>query len=406
MESEHLEAGSIFSDIEAMTIDRTTSSISLVMTNGFTIRAPLDPSPFGETSTIVRSEYLPSANRLVMTTNRNDTIETELPTLSEPNKISERPVIYLDQRDWSLLAQARFDPNKVETQVKLEAALHVAQLAQEQKIILPMSFAHLGETSRWGNTEGRYRLALTLTQLSRGWQMRYPIDVWRQELYHVFKSRASGTVLDPIDVFTLQPCAIESEANNPVSGHAWRRFPAGVRVAGRATVCMMSYIDSLLSEQSTPMAPIPQWTTAFQLITDELAKEKKSSAQKRNILLVLMMRDLKDQFAQAALQAALTAADVEKWSKSSFESDITATNALGVWNSVYQDKHLNPGTRWSDNDLTDMMFLTCATGYADYVLGERSLVSYLNQAVRRLDRKTKVFSQITDLVGALHEINL
>jgi hypothetical protein len=40
----------------------------------------------------------------------------------------------------------------------------------------------------------------------------------------------------------------------------------------------------------------------------------------------------------------------------------------------------NAGQRWEANDLVDIMFLCCAAGYADVVVGERRTIGYLRQA--------------------------
>lgn len=183
------EASELLADIESMVMDRATSSAWIVMTDGTAVRGPLEPSPFSPSSTIIRTRYVPSVNRLFMETNRGDTIETELPTLKSPAPRGGRPVVYLDQRDWSLLAKVLYEPERVRTDRERDAAAHLIALARARKIILPMSFAHLGETSKWSVTDRRYHLALTLTQLSRGWQMRYPIDVWQHELHETFASR-------------------------------------------------------------------------------------------------------------------------------------------------------------------------------------------------------------------------
>jgi len=53
-----------------------------------------------------------------------------------------------------------------------------------------------------------------------------------------------------------------------------------------------------------------------------------------------------------------------------------------------------------------MLFLTCAAGYADYVLAERSSTSYLNQSAKRLGRSIKVYSRINDLVVAFENEGL
>jgi hypothetical protein len=40
----------------------------------------------------------------------------------------------------------------------------------------------------------------------------------------------------------------------------------------------------------------------------------------------------------------------------------------------------NADQRWEGNDLVDIMFLCCAAGYADLVVGERRAIGYLRQA--------------------------
>jgi hypothetical protein len=61
------------------------------------------------------------------------------------------------------------------------------ELARAGNIILPLSRAHLVATSRLDG-ESRHELAMTMLQLSRGWQMRTPLDVRQNEL-HRFDSR-------------------------------------------------------------------------------------------------------------------------------------------------------------------------------------------------------------------------
>ncbi len=400
------EASQLLAGIESMIMDRATSSAYVVTTGGVTVPMPLNPSPFSSSSTIVRTRYVPSTNRLFMHTNRGDTIETELPTLQDPAPRGGRPVVYLDQRDWSLLANALFEPERVSTDLEREAAARLIALVRAQEIILPMSFAHLGETSKWGNTDRRYRLALTLTQLSRGWQMRYPIDVWQYEFYEAFASRFQQVTLPPLDVFTLEGCAIQSKGGSGNLAISTAGFPAGIGYVGRATVCMMSYIDMVLDSEATEPTPIPEWVNTFQLITDELSKVPKTSSQKRYMLRFILLNDIKMQVIRAAHQSGITESEFETWVQSQFEPDVRAMRCLGLWNGVFQDKHLNPTTKWVVNDLTDMMYLTCAAGYADYVLAERSLASYLNQAAKRLGRSIRVYSRITELVAALENEGL
>lgn len=69
---------------------------------------------------------------------------------------------------------------------------------------------------------------------------------------------------------------------------------------------------------------------------------------------------------------------------------------LGVYRSVLQERHLNGGTRWTVNDLTDMIYLSSAAGYADIVVAERHGTAMLKQARRRLGRGASVHSSLAE----------
>ena len=75
---------------------------------------------------------------------------------------------------------------------------------------------------------------------------------------------------------------------------------------------------------------------------------------------------------------------------------------LGVFRETLQGMNLN-NVRWEDNHLTDLMYLTCAAGYADYVVEERSLAGYMQQALKRMDRPINVYRRIQDLVSVLEQ---
>ena len=61
---------------------------------------------------------------------------------------------------------------------------------------------------------------------------------------------------------------------------------------------------------------------------------------------------------------------------------------------------------WKSNDLTDLLFLTCAAGYADFVVGERAAISLIQQAQRRLSRPINVFRRLSDLIPALRDAGI
>jgi hypothetical protein len=110
-----------------------------------------------------------------------------------------RPVAYLDQLHWVSLARQRHAPEKL-NEATASAAITLIQLAEAQRILLPLSAGHLTEM---GHLEGRWRehLGLTIMALSRGWQMRNPVAVRKTE----FVLAMRGEPPRALDVFTLQP---------------------------------------------------------------------------------------------------------------------------------------------------------------------------------------------------------
>ena len=62
---------------------------------------------------------------------------------------------------------------------------------------------------------------------------------------------------------------------------------------------------------------------------------------------------------------------------------------------------MNSQTRWLSNDLNDIMFLTCASAYADQVVAERSFAAQITSGLRRLGRPLNVLRSLDELIGKL-----
>ena len=392
-----------FPSITSIVMDRATSTAT-ILSSDRKETFPMLPSPFEPSSAIVRLTYIPSDNRLHLKTDRGDTIIAELPTLHNPAPRGGRPVVYLDQKDWSLLANVIYDPGKVGSHVEGEAAERLIALARETKVILPMSQAHMGETSQWTNAERRYRLALTVAQLSRGWQMRHPLDIRRYELRQSIASRMQLDPLPPLDVITLEGCAAQLKSFSRRHDRSHARLPARTAHAIDALTCISSYFGAMLDAEAVLKNPVPGWASENQSFTDWLAGEAKTPAQKRKSTGARFFADLQLELVQAARESGITASEINTWLDTIFD-DIRAMRSLGLFSEVYQDKHLNQRAPWHSNDLTDLMYLTCAAGYADYVVGERSLVSYVNQATRRLGKPTNIYPRVSDLLVGLKLVN-
>ncbi|MFN2466709.1 MAG: hypothetical protein ABR521_01045 [Gaiellaceae bacterium] len=103
-----------------------------------------------------------------------------------------RPVVYLDQLHWVSLAKQRHAPEKLD-EATSRAAASLIELAEAQRVVLPLSAGHLTEMA---HLEGRWRehLGLTLMGLSRGWQMRNPVAVRKAEFLQAMRGESPRTL--------------------------------------------------------------------------------------------------------------------------------------------------------------------------------------------------------------------
>lgn len=62
------------------------------------------------------------------------------------------------------------------------------------------------------------------------------------------------------------------------------------------------------------------------------------------------------------------------------EDPIARMPFLGQMRQLLFARLRNHTQRWEANDLIDILFLSCAAGYADVVVGERQTIAYLRQA--------------------------
>jgi hypothetical protein len=64
------------------------------------------------------------------------------------------------------------------------------------------------------------------------------------------------------------------------------------------------------------------------------------------------------------------------------------------------------GARWEPNDLVDMLYLSCATAYADGVAAERTAASYLTNAWRGRTAPCPVTPTLRELVAHLADVGI
>jgi hypothetical protein len=388
--------------ITLITLDRKSSSFAFTRSDGKEARFPLDPSFFAETSALSRVHYTAAFDGLLAVTRSGDEIIFEVAKRENGDQIASRLVVYLDQNQWSAVARAIHDPDQSPS-ADQHAAQQLAEWAKQRLIILPASSGHYYETTKWADGAARYRLGLTILQLSRGWQMRDPLQVRRNELFDAFRRRFSaGIALRDASVFSLSPNVLHGESlrgGQTYSSPA--EFPADLAFQHEALSSAMGFIDVMLDSEHIEPGPTTDWAGSNQRFSDWLDGEKREPQQKRRCIDAFLLSDLQKEIAEEANGAGMTSEQLSMWLQNEMTETIRGLPATGLFGEMLHDRHLNTGTTWKTNDLTDMVYLSCAAGYADFVVCERHMGAVLTQGIKRLGLRQNVFRRLRDAVPAI-----
>lgn len=374
--------------------------MSVFFLDGRVATAALGRDAFATTSAIAASTHLPQSTLLYLTTTRGDDVLVDLPLPEDLAPLRGRPSVYLDQNHWSTLANAMHRPERVKNGDELAAATRLTELARSRAVVLPMSAAHILETCKQADPDERYARALTLVQLSAGWQLRHPLEIRRFELLRALTSRYHEAEASQPAGVTLEPDAIHNDSAVSVDD-VGADLPDEARWAVHAMRCIGAVVDVMLDADHVPPAPISGWPGQFEEFARFLAENPTGRELKRRRTHAKFIGDLLLELVESARQAAIAPAQMNDWALHHSEGDLRGMPALGLYREVLHEKLCNATLRWEENDLVDMMYLTSAAGYCDYVVGERTHISYVARALRRLGRSASVHRTLRDLVDQL-----
>lgn len=385
--------------IVMVTMDWQAGTATFYRSDNKTATVDLDTTERAPSSRIKQTHWVMQTNRMFVETTLGDAIEFEMPA-EIGDQLDGRLVVYLDQNIWSLVALALQDPQRVVRPADRAGALRLARLVEERKIVLPLSSGHHTETTKWSDDLSRYRLALTTLQLSRGWQMRDPLVVRRRELAAALRAHAGIQAVPVPPVFTLDAYAA-SGALEPYEVSA--EFTPDQASMLQSLIYATVMIDVMLdADHVPPTAARIGWVTANQVFSDWLDSEvARPGPRKRKSVDVLLLQDISQEIAEEAMAAGLTPAQMSAWIRGPMFRDMATMPALGLYRELLQQRHLNVGTVWQPNDLTDMIYLSNAVGYADIVVAERHMTAISRQALHRLRRTTNIYRSIHEALPAI-----
>jgi hypothetical protein len=163
-------------------------------------------------------------------------------------------------------------------------------------------------------------------------------------------------------------------------------------------------IDVMLDDEHTDGGPDAGWSAMNQRFSDWLDGENLDAQQKRQSIDVLLRSDLQAEIAEEACAAGGTPALTSSWFRRDFARSVGTLPSTGLFRELLHEKHLNKGSRWEPNDLTDMVYLACAAGYADIVVCERFTAAALSRGQKRLSRAVNSYPTLHAALPALEAI--
>jgi len=382
-----------------MSFDRH-SVATITWDSGDVTRGELQAPGFADSSAIAKYTHLPALNLLHLETIHGDEITVQLPTPHDLAPVGGRPTIYLDQNHWSTITNTIYAPERVPDSAERAAATSLIDAALAQQVIVPMSSAHMSETCQQVEPAERYRRALTIAQLSAGWQLRDPLAVRAFELGEALALRYRQVCLLPSAVVTLAPDAVHAGTNQdlkPVPDD----LPGDARWAIHVIRCAGGNLDAMLDAEHVRMNPVPGWVESFQRFSEFLGDNQTGPELKRRRTHAKFVVDLGREVAVAAHSAGITVSEMRDWSLNQSQHDVPSMGSLGFYREVAHIKLCDPSLRWEENDLIDMMYLTTAAGYCEHVVAERSHGAHLRNAARTLHRDVRIHRTLVELVASL-----
>ena len=376
-----------------LAVDYSNRRAEVELVSGLVLASPLSGRAAEHHGEISRTDYKPDRRELTITFHWGDTAVLEVGP-AEPSA----PVVYLDQNHWIMLARQQWAPEKVPAPHR-DGYERLTVLARERAVVLPLSAAHAFETAR---RDGRQRreLATTMLQLSRGWQMRSPLKVRREELVcAVAGSRLGSTEFRQRPAFTLDPNALFSS-----SDYVTMDSPAADLHARLtwAPAFAETLIEDEREDDEAARAKAERWATLHGEIGTRMAEANASAEEKWATARMALLSDLTDELAAAAAIAKLDNSQWQEW-LAGCESSFDVMPAIGRVQAVTHQRLCDSQYPWHRGDLSDMHFLSCAAGYADFLLAEKATSHDLRRAEPRVTSGARICLSAGELVTGIEE---
>lgn len=320
-------------------------------------------------------------------------------------RLTHTPIVYLDQCHWVTLARAIYAPHKIKVDAEREAAEVFLRAARVNRVILPLSGAHMVETARAGEARRRGELADTMIDLYAGWHMSSPVKVRREEL-RLALTGPEPTVARTV-VFNRLPGTPFASGDECIPNDA--ASPSGASDVPGRLAWGISFEKILRSgtysgdEKTTIARAGGGWAAAKQVFAEWIA----ANPAERDLRLVaagVTLTDLGMEFPEEVKRVGLDPAELAaRVNEHNLIEFFQQMPFLGRCMEVFRIRLCNPQKSWVSNDLEDMMFLSCAAAYADVVIAEKHTAHLLQVASRWTRPGAVVFPSLRNALQTLHD---
>ncbi len=387
-------------------IDQDNNRITVIRSDGTSGEGSVDLESLFPQDEIRRTTYVYVTGHLIIKTRSFGEFVFWLPSQLADRTVRTVPTVYLDQNQWKKLTIAEHGGASRLPDSEINAARELIQLVRTGKVILALSFAHVVETCKWANTKRRQEQGRMMIGLTRGWQLRDPLEIRRREVSRAISRHFSRGAIDDLLVITNEPFAMMTSEDsdefetalledNDVVGYE----ASSARMATFAA----TLIDILLAPTVTDPIPVPGWATNMQGLADEIGQRSPEPEQKRAWTNHIALADLRLEWGIAGQDLGLSDTQLEEWLTNYADDDIARMPCVGMFRETLRQKLSNTSARWTQNDLVDMMYLSAATGYVDYVVGDRQMITMMTQASRSADTSASLHYQLSSLLRILHD---
>lgn len=337
---------------------------------------------------------------IISSTTRGHRIITEGFNPNSPPPFNGRASVYLDQNRWRTVADALHDPERIADPGERQAAQDLIQLALDGGIVLPLSMGHMLETAGLHN-ERRYEVGVAMASLAGGWQIRNPLDLWKQEAELTIRDQLGLPNIGRIYPIVTEPGALFGSDSKMGIAKEMTDVDTFIAMLTMPNVILGMLIDP----KPLPKHPLTMWIDHHTRITSRMDAENVPKNQRRQLARRRYWNE-NIAFYTAPYRKLTRSTDFPTFSDREVASLLSASPMVGLLSELFVRRFKDRQNKWRRNDLIDIFHLSSAAAYADYVCAEKHTGTQLREAQRALGRDETVFTSLGALVRAIRRDGL